>query len=243
MKSSIPFPVTLTVCLALLLSVSATVADDEAPGAGGGTITGIVKLKGKASGASEILVTKDHTSCGQKVVDETLVVRKGLIQNVVVSIDGITTGKKADKKAVSSLNNVKCRFVPHVQTIQVGASLMIENADTILHNTHGTYDNGRTAFNLALPRQGLQIKKRIKKSGIITMKCDAGHTWMNAYVFAFKHSYHSVTGEDGSFSISDVPPGKHTLSIWHETLPAKTIEVVVEKGKTVNVTIELEKGK
>ena len=243
MKSSIPFPVTLGVCLALLLSVSTTVAEEEAAIAGGGTITGTVKLKGKAPAFSDIKVTKDHTACGINVVDESLVVRKGLIQNAVVSIEGITSGKKVDRKAVSSLNNVKCRFVPHVQTIQVGASLMIENADPILHNTHGNYENGRTAFNLALPRQDLQIKKRIKKAGIITMKCDAGHTWMNAYVLAFKHPYHAVTGEDGSFLISDVPPGTHTLSIWHETLPAKTVEVVVEKGKTVNVTIELEKNK
>ena len=65
---------------------------------------------------------------------------------------------------------------------------------------------------------------------------------MNGFVLAFAHPYHAVTGEDGSFSISEVPAGTYNLSIWHETLAAKTVEVTVEAGKTVNVTIELEQS-
>ena len=123
--------------------------------------------------------------------------------------------------------------------MQVGAKLTIHNVDPILHNTHGTYEDGRTAFNLALPMQNQIIKKRIKKPGIIAMKCDAGHTWMSAYVIAFDHPYHAVTGEDGAFTITDVPAGTYTLSIWHERLPAQTLEVTVAAGKTATVEIEL----
>ncbi len=242
MKNAFRLPMTPTLCIALLLGAGAASAYEEVPVTNGGTITGTVKLKGKAAAAGPKKVSKDEATCGHQVPDESLVLKNDLIQNVVVSIEGITSGKKVDKKTGSSLNNEKCRFVPHVQTIQVGAQLVIENSDPILHNTHGTYESGRTAFNLALPREDLQIKKRIKKPGVITMKCDAGHTWMSAYVLAFEHPYHAVSGEDGSFSISDVPPGSYALSIWHEMLPAKTVEVTVEAGKTVNVAIELEKG-
>lgn len=234
-----------TLCAVVLVALTLTnpaSAYESVPVTNGGTIVGTVKIKGQVPVMGTLAVSKDQATCGQHVADETILINGGMIQNVVVSIEGITAGKKADK-GTPSLSNKNCRFVPHVQTVQVGARLSIDNADPVLHNTHGHYEGGRTAFNLALPRQDVQIKKRIKKAGVISLKCDAGHTWMSAYLHAFKHPYHAVTGKEGAFSISDIPPGSYTLSIWHEKLVSKKIEVVVEAGKTTTLAIELEPAK
>jgi len=206
--------------------------------ADGGTVTGTVSLVGEVAEIGRLEVTKDKTACGMDVLDETLITKDGMIRNVVISIEGITAGKKPDE-GIPTLSNLECRFVPHVLTVQTGTKLVIDNADPILHNTHGIYEDGRTAFNLALPLQNQKIKKRIKKPGVITLKCDAGHTWMSAYVHAFDHPYHAVTGEEGSFTITDVPPGTYTLTVWHEALPPQSVEVTVEAGKTGNVNIEM----
>ncbi len=241
MKSHSQLVVLLVAAAVPLLWTSALSAYEVKPVTNGGTVTGTVGLKGKAAGAGSLEVTKDHKACGAHVVDETLLVKEGLVQNVVVWIEGIAAGKEP-KAETPVLDNVECRFVPHVQTVQVGTKLQIENGDPVLHNTHGVYENGRTAFNLALPLQNQKIKKRIKKAGVIAMKCDAGHTWMTAHVLAFEHPYHAVTGEDGSFAITDIPPGTYTLSVWHEKLAAQTVEVTVEAGKAASLDIELENG-
>lgn len=227
----------LVSCVALMLSASSLLAYEAKPVTKGGTIKGTVKFAGDASSA-KLEVTKDKTACGLNVPDESLLVHDGLLENAVVSIDGITAGKEA-AAGEPALSNESCRFVPHVQTIQVGDKLAIHNADPILHNTHGTYEDGKTAFNLALPIQDQTIAKRIKKPGVIAMNCDAGHTWMSAYVIAFEHPYHAVTGEDGSFTLTDVPPGKYTLSIWHESLAPKKVEVTVAAGETATIEVEL----
>ncbi len=51
-----------------------------------------------------------------------------------------------------------------------------------------------------------------------------------------------LTGTDGTFTISDVPPGNHTLVVWQEHAGAKEIAVTVKPRETVTVpTIELKK--
>lgn len=204
----------------------------------GGTITGFVKLKGEPESVAKLEITKDHSACGTSIEDESFLVKDGRIKNVVVSIEAIAEGKEPTGEQ-PVLNNVECRFVPHVLTMQVGTKLVIENGDPILHNTHGFYEDGSTAFNIALPLQDQKIRKRIKKAGTISMKCDAGHTWMSAYVAAFDHPYHAVTDEGGAFTLADVPPGTYTLVFWHERLPSKKVEVVVEAGKTASIEIEM----
>jgi hypothetical protein len=40
-----------------------------------------------------------------------------------------------------------------------------------------------------------------------------------------------VTDSDGSFELSDVPAGSYKLTVWHEALGTKTVDVTVEAGK------------
>ncbi|MBI4592997.1 MAG: PEGA domain-containing protein, partial [Candidatus Rokubacteria bacterium] len=41
--------------------------------------------------------------------------------------------------------------------------------------------------------------------------------------------------------IGNVPPGKHTVDVWHETLGKQTREVEVKAGQTAKVSIEMKK--
>lgn len=241
MRGPIQFPVVLVSGVLVLLCAGAAGAYEVKPVENGGTVTGRVILKTDVAASNTLEVTTDENVCGLHVADESLLVTDGLVQNVVVSIEGIVEGKPPSGDS-PSLTNVGCRFVPHVQTIQTGQKLVIKNEDPILHNSHAVYKGGRTAFNLALPLQNQKVEKKIRKPGIIRLKCDAGHTWMSGYILAFKHPYHAVTGEDGSFAIHDIPPGTYTLSVWHESLPSTTVEVLVEAGRTQSIEITLQNG-
>ena len=43
----------------------------------------------------------------------------------------------------------------------------------------------------------------------------------------FRHPFFAVTGEDGSFSIAGLPPGKYTVEAWHERFGKQDVEVTV----------------
>jgi hypothetical protein len=55
-------------------------------------------------------------------------------------------------------------------------------------------------------------------------------------VAVFDHPYFAVTGDDGSFKLPVLPPGKYTVRAWHETLGTQDREVTVLAGKPPEVT-------
>ena len=68
-------------------------------------------------------------------------------------------------------------------------------------------------------------------------KCDV-HPWMRGYIGITKHGLQAISGEDGSFKIDNVPPGKYTVESWHEKYGTKTQEVTVEGGKAAKATFK-----
>jgi len=156
------------------------------------------------------------------------------LANVVVFIKRIRKGKKIGKRTVEIDNN-GCRFVPHVSAFPVGTRLFVKNSDDTLHNAH-TYLDGKTMFNLALPMKGMKVLKVMKKAGVAEFRCDAGHTWMRGWSYVTEHPYVTVTDGDGTFELSDVPPGRYKLVAWHEaegTTETKAKIEVTEGGVTI----------
>jgi hypothetical protein len=77
---------------------------------------------------------------------------------------------------------------------------------------------------------------------LIRVKCDA-HKWMRAWIWELDHPYFATTGEDGHFTIKDVPPGTYTLVAWHEAAGENSASVTVVAGKTVTADFQLKPTK
>jgi plastocyanin len=195
-----------------------------------GTVTGSVRTDGPPRALPPLKIAKDASVCGQEAARDVLVVGADrMIANVVVSLKGATGATKPTPNA--SVDQVGCRYTPHVQAVTVGTTLNLLNNDAVLHNVHGTQE-GRgaplTVFNVAMPFKGHKLPTVLRRPGPIKLRCDAGHTWMSAWVYVFDHPYFAVTDAKGRFTIKDVPPGKYTLELWHEPVDEKGKPVVNE---------------
>jgi hypothetical protein len=183
----------------------------------GGSITGQVTFSGEIPKLEPLTVPKDADFCGSTVPSEALVVSpktKG-VKNTAVHLEEVAKGK--DFKSVQpALDNVKCLMAPHVLGMVKATDLAIKNSDPLLHNMHAVVDGRTVVFNLALPIQGQTIKRRVRKTGMLTVTCDS-HTHMGAYLLVLEHPYFAVTDENGAFVLADVPPGKYKLVVWHES--------------------------
>jgi plastocyanin len=197
----------------------------------GGTISGTIKFAGKRPANPTLKVTKDVKFCGAAIkADYYVIGAGGGLKNAVVVIENIDKGKAYNKAAIIPFDNKKCMFKPHVSTAVAGQRLGIVSRDPILHNTHLYHGpKKRTMYNIAIPLQNIVIKKPLRRSGKVTVKCDA-HEWMLGYVYVAKSPYITKTVASGRFVIKDVPPGNYKIKIWHEKLGEVTKEVVVRAG-------------
>jgi len=94
-----------------------------------------------------------------------------------------------------------------------------------------------TLFNLGLPTQDFKPKKTMREPGLITLKCDAGHTWMTGYVWVKPHPYLTVTDADGKYKITQIPPGEYTITFWQEMLGTQEKKAVIKKGETTTLDL------
>ena len=206
----------------------------------GGTIQGKVVYNGSIK-KKTVLPTKDKRVCG-KVRKEPLILvgDGGAVEDSVVYLKGIGSGKPWPEMLteVPVLDQEGCKFQPHVQVARQG-SLDIVNSDPVLHNTHGYYGK-RTAFNVALPEKDQKVTKVLKQPGTVRVDCDA-HGWMLGWVHVVDNPYFFQTGEDGTFSIADVPPGEYTLAVWQEWLGETEFPITVTAGGTTELDVDLTK--
>jgi hypothetical protein len=209
--------------------------------ADGGTIKGKVSFPGTPPPKKKVIPTKDKEACGSGVreVDQIMVGPDKAVQEAVVYLKQVAKGKAWEKPAKPpAIDNVKCDFNPHVQVIPAG-DVEIVNSDPVLHNTHGFLDK-LTVFNVALPNQGQRIKKPLKKPGMVRVECDA-HGWMLGWIYVADSPYYAVSAKDGTFTITNVPPGSYTLVTWQEYTGAVEVPVTVKPKEVATVTVELKK--
>ena len=234
-KSSEPTPATAPAPGA----PTASARNNSSPGQGVGMITGKVIFKGTHA-VGKVPMGKDKEVCGDSKFDPTLAIgSQGEVKNAVIQIVDLKRPPSSANEAV--LDQVKCEYVPHVLVIPVGATVKVKNSDGILHNVH-TFSEKNIAFNRAQPKYMKEISEKFAKPEVISVRCDV-HGWMSGWIVVSESPFFDVTSADGSFKMENVPVGKYTLEVWHETLGKTTQSVEVNAGEVTNVTFEFQMRK
>jgi plastocyanin len=199
----------------------------------GATIRGAVKVEGKIPKLAPLQITKYREIC-KDVPNETLIVgpEQGL-RYAVITLEGVTKGKAVEKETVHELDNVKCRFSPHVQAASVGQFVLLKNSDPILHTAHALFTNQQPQFNVGL-YPGRVSRKPLVAAGLVKIQCEV-HPWMTAYIMVTEHPYSAVSDLYGEYEITEVPPGVYQLKVWHESLGTQEKRIEVKSGVSQKV--------
>jgi hypothetical protein len=185
----------------------------------GGTISGTVRWSGPIPRALDFPVTKDLQICdpeSKKTTDlERLIVGpQGGVANTVVYLKNVTSGKAMDlPQQRRHLDQKHCRYIPHILLVPENGTLEMVSSDATLHTIHM---DGAATFNLPFPFTGRPTSRSMQTPGLVNLRCNGGHVWMNAGMFVVSHPYYAVTDESGRFEFTDVPPGTYQVVAWHE---------------------------
>ncbi len=242
MRTEVLRPVLLlAVCLLFLIAPG-----HAQRGAGvGGTIKGRVQVTGKEPGNVVVRMGVDPMCStmykGKRPVDMvTVVSANGGLSGALVKVEG-TFPKTPPPTQPVVIDQRGCFFVPRVVGARVGQTLRVTNGDMLLHNVR-SQSTGANAFNIAQPTAGMRYDVVLKSEELIKLTCDL-HRWMVSYVAVVDHPYFDVSGEDGSFTIANVPPGRRTIRVWHERLGELTQTVDVKAGAAAEVTFSYSQEK
>jgi plastocyanin len=217
---------------ATLVAVTVTTA-----GPGSGTISGKVTYEGTPAKAKTIDMSKEP-SCAKEhatpITTETVVTGPGnSLANVVVYI---SAGAPDEPPPSTSANFTQkgCQYLPHMLAFQVGQELKISNDDQTSHNIHPLAKINRE-WNKSQPPGTPPITDKYDKAEMIPVKCNI-HPWMHGTFAVLKNSHYAVSGEDGSFKLPNLPPGKYTVTAFQESYGDMTQDVVIAGGDTKTIS-------
>jgi hypothetical protein len=209
-------------------------------GGGSGKITGKATY---ANGDSDTKIAMDAdpvcASLHPDVVHTQKIVHDGSgnLANVFVYVKEGLTGSYPAPSSSHLLDQVGCQYSPHISGLQVDQKLVIRNSDPTLHNVHAM-PNVNKEFNMGQPFQGMELEHTFDKVEVmVRFKCDV-HPWMASYMGVLDHPYFGVSGEDGSYSIGNLPAGDYVIEAWHEELGTQTQSVSVGASGEVEASFD-----
>jgi plastocyanin len=207
------------------------------------SITGKVSFEGAKPNLAKLQMNADpvcmkaHTS---PVFEQTVEVNdNGTLKDVFIYVkEGADKWTFTPPSDPVVLDQRGCLYHPHIIVVMAGQKLKILNSDPTTHNIHPA-PKINTEWNLGQPPGVVHEKVFDKPEIMIPVKCDV-HRWMKAFIAVTKNPFNSVSGDDGTFTIKNLPAGTYTIEAWHEKYGPQTQSVTVgdNEKKEVNFSFK-----
>ena len=203
-----------------------------------GDVSGTVRFAGKPPAPVKIDMSMDPACSATRGVNysEQYVVKDGKLANVYVYVKSgpaAAMGAAEPEPAPVMLDQVGCRYVPHVIAVVQGGRVEFRNSDGTMHNIHTMPAVvGNEVIDISQGPKGAPVTKRFAKPEVMMpVRCN-NHPWMNAFINVSATPFFAVTDGDGRFSMQGLPAGKYTLAAVHEKMGEQDMTVTVEPKGT-----------
>lgn len=203
-----------------------------------GDIAGTIVFEGEAP-AMDAIDMSDEQVCADKhssaPMANEVVVSDGMLANVFVYVkEGLESLQFPTPGDAVLLDQDGCMYRPHVLGVMTGQDITIRNSDGVLHNINASPTEQR-GFNTSQPTTMESTRSFRTAEVMVPLRCDV-HGWMTAYIGVMENPFFSVSGSDGSFDLSTLPPGDYVIEAWHERYGTQTQSVTVTTGETAEIT-------
>jgi hypothetical protein len=204
-----------------------------------GSVAGTISLP---AADSSLAPRRDGAGCADSTAASEAPVSGMALSDVLVWVEGITSGKAVQGPKRQTLVIENCRFVPRVLAVNAGTTINVFSKDRVTHTSRFFRENAGEPVDVIYTMDAGQVvpSERIAdKPGIVEAR-DSKFPSTRGFIAVFDHPYHAVTDERGVFRIDSLPPGTYTMKVWHEGMAAAREErVVVAAGGTGRLDLSL----
>jgi plastocyanin len=155
----------------------------------------------------------------------------------LVWIDDIASGKPIGEIRRHTVTIENGKFVPAIQDVPVGTTINVFTRDRVGHSA--TFMRGSESVAEIRTMDAGQVvpsETIASRAGLVEAKM-TNPPGATAYIAAFDHPYHTVTGASGSFRIDSLPPGTYTIKMWRAGMSEpESQRVVVSAGGVGQIT-------
>jgi hypothetical protein len=202
-----------------------------------GTVSGKVTYTGTPAKPKTIDMGKEPSCAKQHstpVTTESVVTGPdNALDNVVVYISsGAPDDGQVPPQAVT-FDQKGCQYIPHVLVMHTDQELKIVNNDQTSHNIHPLAKVNQE-WNKSQPPGTPPISAKYDKPEFISVKCNI-HPWMHGEFAVLKTNHYDLTKGSGGFALPNLPPGKYTITAWHEDYGTQTADVTITGNETKDV--------
>jgi len=208
-----------------------------------GSISGAISFAGTPPPRQPIDMDMDPacavTAKGPQV-SEAVIVNAGKLENVFVYVkDGLEGYAVPKPTQPAVLDQVGCRYSPHVLGLVAGQTLRILNSDNAMHNVHPVAKNNPQWNESQMPKDVPKERTFPTPELLLPIVCNQ-HNWMKMYVNVVSNPFFAVSDSKGSFSIPGLPPGTYTIAAVHEKLGTQETKVTVspKQDQAANFTFK-----
>src|ERR1700677_4047300 len=203
-----------------------------------GMVSGTVHFAGKAPQRVRIDMSQDPVCSitGGDNYSEQYVVKDGKLANVYLYVKSGPAAAMSAPMPVGApvvLDQVGCKYVPHVIAVMRGGTVEFRNSDGTMHNIHTMPEVfGNQSIDVSQGAKGEPVRKQLMQPEVMMeVRCN-NHPWMNAFINVSATPFFAVTDAEGHFSISGLPAGDYVLAAVHEKMGEQDINVTVKPHET-----------
>lgn len=162
-------------------------------------------------------------------------VQNGSLENAVVYVESIRDRLARGRK--HEIKQTNKQFSPRFSVVPRGTQVTFPNHDSIFHNVF-SLSPGNT-FDLGTYRSGDKPGEvTLSAPGVVQVFCNL-HSQMSASVLVTPSRHYAMVKKDGSFSLEDVPAGKHRIVAWMPNAEPVTREVEVTADGQADLSFTL----
>lgn len=135
-----------------------------------------------------------------------------------------------------------CQLYPHVAATQTNQPILLYNSDPIPHplrSVPGNSSNPPVSKAVAPRDFGTYFTTIQHPEAFLRLQCEK-HSWETAYIAAASNPFFAVTDTNGSFTITNLPPGQYLLEAVHPFAGNALQFVDLQSGQQLVLDLELQ---